>query len=175
MDLQHTAILAILLGTGCGATAIAPGSTVPGEPPLVEPTSRFVGTWLVEETVAHATYFATLFEFGEDGSVTLLEDRSYDIGESYPMVGWAGNLYLVCTFGEQWRSDDDIHLEIDGACSDEVVRPIRIVFETEPSGNAAGATVRLHSVGGDQQMWSEPVWGWHFIKCAPDLANCQGW
>ncbi len=167
----------LLLGAGCGATAVAPAPILPVDPPPIVEPSRFTGTWLVEETVAHATYFAALYEFAEDGSLTLLENFSYDLGVSYPQVGWAGNLYLVCEFGERWRSEDDRLLEIDGACSDEVTRPIQIAFETEPDRNTerAGASVRLVSVGGDTQMWSEPPWGWHFIKCQPDRSNCQPW
>lgn len=171
MRFRHAAVLVILLGSGCGATAIAPGAA----PPLLDPESRFVGTWLVEETVPHATYFASLYAFGEEGSVTLLEDLSYDQGIVYPEVSWAGNAWIVCTFGERWWADDAVHLEVEGVCSDELARPIRIAFDPEASGNTEGVGVRLVSVGGDTQMWSEPGWGWHFIKCAPDLSNCQGW
>jgi len=165
----------LTLGAGCGATAIAPGPVDPLDPPPLEAPSRFVGTWLVEETVAHATYFATLYEFGEDGSVTLLEDLSFDAGITYPEVGWAGSRYLVCFFGHQWRSEDDVELEIDGRCTDDETRPIRIAFDPDPSGNSEGVGVRLVSVGGDTQMWSEPGWGWHFIKCEDDRANCTPW
>jgi hypothetical protein len=138
--------------------------------PTALPQSRFTGTWLIEETMPHATYFASMWEFADDGRLTLVQDFSVG-GPGYPTVSWAGNLDNACSFGDRWSSPDDQTLQVTGLRTFGSGQ-IEIVFDADQAGNAMSVTPTSMSVDGDTDMWSEPAWGWHFVKCEGDFSNC---
>ncbi|MFT7521630.1 MAG: hypothetical protein ACI9MC_003781 [Kiritimatiellia bacterium] len=168
----------LVLLTAFGAAACSPTQAVFGDPATDDPDvqgARFVGTWLVEETVAHATYFAATWRMDADGGLQLVEDHSIGDGLGYPSVSWAGDAYVVCVFGERWTSSDDVVLSVVARCNDDIERTVDLRFSADSSGDADGISPEALSVDGEQLMWREPVWGWRFFKCEGDEANCDPW
>lgn len=172
-------LTASLVGGCLGRAVLLDRSPVdePVEPPVEPseptppPSSRFTGTWLIEETVPHATYFASMWEFAEDGSLALVQDFSIG-GPGYPTVSWSGNLDNTCSFGDQWFSPDDQTLQVTGLCTFGAGQ-IEIVFDADEAANAMSVTPTSLSVDGDADLWVEPAWGWHFVKCEGDFSNCE--
>lgn len=165
--------LLLVLGACAPAIAEVEPTSPPAEDPAVD-TARFVGTWLVEETMPHATYFASKWRFADDGSLSLVEDFSFG-GGLYPSVSWTGDKEILCTFGGRWSSPDDRTVRIDTLCSDAEVRVLELTFATDSAGNAVGIEPESMRVDGDEAGWSAPVWGWRFFKCDGDGANCDPW
>ncbi|MGE0547338.1 MAG: hypothetical protein AB7O24_08935 [Kofleriaceae bacterium] len=133
----------------------------------VEHASQFVGTWAIEETVAHAENGAAVYELGADGGVT----RTFVTdGYPYPQVSSDDPQTITCVPGSAWHSIDDL-LVLEGACSDGIVRDIAIQFVSDDMQNLDGGTVELQSVDGESS-WREPMWGWSFTRCIE--ATCGG-
>ena len=131
-------------------------------------SSRFVGPWLVEETMPHATYGASSYELQSDGSLTLI----WDAGILGIPQGHVRNSdrSITCVFGDAWTSSDAVLL-IDGKCSDDLARTIELELTSPASSNASGATVEIKSVAGEDG-WQPPQWGWSLRKCA-DVQSCR--
>ncbi|MGE0871549.1 MAG: hypothetical protein AB7P03_23520 [Kofleriaceae bacterium] len=133
----------------------------------VEHSSRFVGTWAVEETVAHAEYGAAIYELDADGGVVrTLVTPWYP----YPRVSREGDPTLTCEPASTWHSVEHL-LVLQGACSDGNARDIAIEFVTDTMQNIEAGTVELKTVDGDAG-WREPMWGWSFTRCVE--ATCGG-
>lgn len=134
-----------------------------------ESSNRFVGPWLVEETMPHATFGASAYELHADGSLTLAWDAGI-IGIPQGHVR-SPDLSITCRFGDAWTSSDDELLVIAGNCTDGVDRPIELDFVSSPASNASGAIVRIEEVG-RERGWQPPQWGWALSKCA-DVETCR--
>ncbi|MBA3502586.1 MAG: hypothetical protein M4D80_26570 [Myxococcota bacterium] len=131
-------------------------------------SARFVGPWLVEETMPHATYGASAYELRADGTLALTWDAGI-IGISQGHVR-SPDRSITCEFGGTWTSIGAL-LVIDGDCSDGVARAIELELTSSPSSNASGATVVIRDVG-EEPGWQPPQWGWALRKCA-DVATCR--
>ena len=90
----------LVLGACAPVLAEVEPAPTPGVEPVepIEHSARFVGTWLVEETVPHATYFASSWRLSEDGSLTLVDDFSVG-GGLYPGVSSEDEPGILCGFG----------------------------------------------------------------------------
>ena len=157
--------IALALMVVCGGCAVdTDGEIAP------DSAERFVGSWFVEETEAHALYAASSYQLHQDGSVELIWDAGwYQVPQGYVL---SPDLSVQCLFGAEWMSWSDDRLLIVGNCSDDMERLIDLAFVSDPSGNAAGATVDIQEVGGEAG-WLPPQWGWSFRKCAP-FDSCRG-
>src|SRR5688572_16512700 len=125
-------------------------------------TSRFTGRWFIEETVAHALYAASTYDLRVDGTVELVWDAGFYAQPQGQVL--SPDTSVSCVFGEVWQAPDLWHLIIAGECSDQIARDIHLDFESAPAANAAGATVLIDDVGGEEG-WQEPQFGWSFRKC----------
>lgn len=134
----------------------------------VEGSARFAGPWLVEETMPHATYGASAYELGVDGSLTLTWDAGI-LGIPQGHVR-SPDLSVRCLFGDTWTSAGDL-LVIAGNCTDGTERSIELAFTSDPASNASGAIVVIDEVG-QERGWQPPQWGWMLRKCA-DVASCR--
>ena len=135
--------------------------------PPIEATERFVGQWLISETEPHALYGESLFRFAADGSVAMIWDAGlYGEMHSQGHVRHPSDDLdaPVCFFGASWHSIVSERMVIEGACSDNIPRPIELYFVSDAAANSAGATVEIVDVGGETG-WLPPRWGWKFKKC----------
>ena len=151
-------VIAVLTCFACAADQTAPPSD----------STRFVGPWLVEETMPHATYGASAYELHADGTLTMTWDAGI-IGIPQGHVR-SPDHSITCAFGGTWTSTGAL-LVIDSECSDGIDRAIELELTSPASSNASGATVVIRDVG-DEPGWQPPQWGWALRKCA-DVPSCR--
>lgn len=173
----------------CKGTLPSPDASDEDEPDADTSTAqydaRFVGLWAVEQPF-HAAYEITYYDFQADGTLVLGDSWPADCtghlsdhcvtGSVADCVADDNEIWCeperACVFGDEWHSEDDQTLVIEGHCTDDVVRDIVLLFSSDASQNSEfgnGATVL--TVDG-QTGWSHNGWEWAFRKCPDDDSHC---
>lgn len=128
-----------------------------------EGSGRFVGEWMIDQPF-HAGYEASWYVFRADGRLEHVRDCAY--GGPVP-TGFVTDASgeTSCLFDGTWWAPDHDTLAIDGVCSDDFAREIRLGFPTDAAGNAGGQTdVQVVSVGGETG-WVHDVFAWRWTIC----------
>ncbi len=157
--------------------------TAPGSE---EHDPRFIGRWVLDEPW-RVPYEATRYNFTENGLVRV--EKTITNGSAAPMVELqVGQVCQSCPghddddacciedgprcqFGARWRSDGPRVLGVDGLCTDDVAREIRLDFDAPVEwDHAPGQSVDVLSVGGEGG-WIHASRQWRFLKCPAELVG----
>ncbi len=136
---------------------------------------RFVGDWIIDQP-SHAGYEASVYRFGADGSLELLETCDVTGADPDYVTGTVAHELgpLRCDFDADWWASDSSTLRVGGACTDGQRREIALRFDSPASANAEGATVSVVDVDGETG-WDHRAFAWRWIKCPAEgcTAICQ--
>lgn len=135
-----------------------------------ELSERFVGNWLLHETVPHALDGATTYQLAANGTLELLWDLAYYERPFAHVV--SPDESISCFLGTHWQSEGDDTLILEGDCSDGESRDIVLHFSSQSTQNLSGATTEILHVG-NESGWTPPRNGWAFQKCAANEI-CKG-